>query len=322
MPWRGCWIVNLEKDVNDLKTFYHSEVPNAVKEYLGTSLDDALYKAGVGTLCRASSAVIRVGGHIVFREQRVDSCVFPISVPLYTGGVSEKDPAPHLTARQEQTVKLLGSHKASFRRYPECFLCLVGLSPYYPFDENSYPAFEYPDRTEMGLFDFIMTTDPRKVQAVEAPAAGGSSSAVVAEVPVLTEERHENVVAEDAYLELADPDEQAQEEEVVREQPEKVNRKRLVKRSDALPAKRLRKDYPKPASSTGGKTLVELEQIMPAGSRLLDWDQPASPPVASSSQEHEGFLDSSAQTNFQIPITVESSSTLSVLVDVTATATP
>ncbi|GKD01925.1 hypothetical protein Tco_1172199, partial [Tanacetum coccineum] len=37
-------IVNLEKDVNDLKTFYHSEVPNAVKEYLGTSLDDALYK--------------------------------------------------------------------------------------------------------------------------------------------------------------------------------------------------------------------------------------------------------------------------------------
>ncbi|GJY62069.1 hypothetical protein Tco_0462726 [Tanacetum coccineum] len=54
----------------------------------------------------------------------VDSCVFPISVPLYTGGVLEKDPAPHLTARQEQTVKLLESHKAPFRRYPECFLCL------------------------------------------------------------------------------------------------------------------------------------------------------------------------------------------------------
>ncbi|GKF32933.1 hypothetical protein Tco_0106133 [Tanacetum coccineum] len=75
----------------------------------------------------------------------VDSCVFPISVPLYTGGVLEKDPVPHLTARQEQTVKLLESHKAPFRRYPECFLCLVGLSPYYPFDKNSYPAFEYPN---------------------------------------------------------------------------------------------------------------------------------------------------------------------------------
>ncbi|GJS90664.1 hypothetical protein Tco_0773300 [Tanacetum coccineum] len=46
-------ITNLEKDVKELKTVDHSaallstiksEVPNAVKEYLGTSLDDALYK--------------------------------------------------------------------------------------------------------------------------------------------------------------------------------------------------------------------------------------------------------------------------------------
>ncbi|GJZ11665.1 hypothetical protein Tco_0546424 [Tanacetum coccineum] len=62
----------------------------------------------------------------------VDSCVFPISVSLYTGGVLEKDPAPHLTARQEQTVKLLESHNAPFRRYPECFLCLVGLEQIMP----------------------------------------------------------------------------------------------------------------------------------------------------------------------------------------------
>ncbi|GKD74014.1 hypothetical protein Tco_1332296, partial [Tanacetum coccineum] len=46
-------ITNLEKDVKELKTIDHSaallstiksEVPNVVKEYLGTSLDDALYK--------------------------------------------------------------------------------------------------------------------------------------------------------------------------------------------------------------------------------------------------------------------------------------
>ncbi|GKF84550.1 hypothetical protein Tco_0249448, partial [Tanacetum coccineum] len=59
----------------------------------------------------------------------------------------EKDPAPHLTARQEQAVQVLSSNKAPFRRYPECFLALVGLSPYYPFGENTYPAFEGPDRT-------------------------------------------------------------------------------------------------------------------------------------------------------------------------------
>ncbi|GKC81417.1 hypothetical protein Tco_1137134, partial [Tanacetum coccineum] len=46
-------ITNLENDVKELKTVDHSaallsniksEVPNAIKEYLGTSLDDALYK--------------------------------------------------------------------------------------------------------------------------------------------------------------------------------------------------------------------------------------------------------------------------------------
>ncbi|GJU65212.1 hypothetical protein Tco_1247047 [Tanacetum coccineum] len=83
------------------------------------------------------------------------------------GGVLEKDLAPHLTARQEHAVQVLSTNKAPFWRYPECFLVLVGLSPYYPFDENTYPAFERPDKTDMGLLDYIRTADPRKVQAVE-----------------------------------------------------------------------------------------------------------------------------------------------------------
>ncbi|GJZ42961.1 hypothetical protein Tco_0590216 [Tanacetum coccineum] len=94
----------------------------------------------------------------------VDSRVFPISVPLYTGGVLEKDPAPHLTARQEQAVQVLSSNKAPFRRYPECFLALVGLSPYYPFGENTYPAFEGPDRTNMGLLDYMSQGSILEVQ--------------------------------------------------------------------------------------------------------------------------------------------------------------
>ncbi|GJU49588.1 hypothetical protein Tco_1219143 [Tanacetum coccineum] len=131
----------------------------------------------------------------------VDAKVFPIPVSLYVGGALEKDPAPHLTARQEQTVRLLENNKALFRRYPECFLCLVGLSPYYPFDENTYPAFERPDGTE--------------------------------------------------------PD------EVATTQSGKSKRKRLVKQSDTLPAKQLRKDHPSLATGTGGKTLAGLRQLMP-----------------------------------------------------------
>ncbi|GJV75557.1 hypothetical protein Tco_1507141 [Tanacetum coccineum] len=277
----------------------------------------------------------------------VDSCAFPISVPLYTGGILENDFAPLLTARQEETVRLLESHKAPFCRYPECFLYQVGLSKYYPFDDNSYPAYEYSNGSDMGLLDFIQTTDPRKVRAVEVqkgahqvtllestkdcfmplviPAAGDSSSAAAAEVPVLTEERQEDVAPEDAYLNLADPDEDAiavrqGEERVVSGQPKKVKRRKLVKQSDALPAKKLRTDHPSLAFGTGGKTLANLEQIMPEGSHLLAREQPVAPSVVPPSQEGKGFVDLSVQRSFQILATAESSDTLSAPVDTAAAA--
>ncbi|GJY02481.1 hypothetical protein Tco_0360633 [Tanacetum coccineum] len=201
------------------------------------------------------------------------------------GGVLEKDPAPHLTARQEQTVRLLENNKAPFRRYPECFLCLVGLSPYYPFDENTYPAFERPDGTEIGLLDFIKTADPRKVQAVEVqkkddqvkllestshcfmslvtPAASGSSSAAAPKVSAPAEVEPKNVVLEDTYLDMTKPD------EVAMTQSGKSKRKRLVKQSDTLPAKQLRKDHPSLATGTGGKTLAGLRQLMPTSPLVL-----------------------------------------------------
>ncbi|GJW21144.1 hypothetical protein Tco_0031766 [Tanacetum coccineum] len=232
----------------------------------------------------------------------VDSKVFPISVPLYMGGVLEKDPAPHLTARQEQAVQVLSTNKAPFRRYPECFLVLVGLSPYYPFDENTYPAFERPDKTDMGLLDYIRTADPRKVQAVEvqkgeeqvklldsikhcfvsldtpavAQQEGGSGSGAGPEVSAPAAE--ENVVAEEdivpvgTYLDLTDPEDDlivAEKGDATRKQPEKAKRKKLSKQSDTLPAKRLRVDHPSLASGTGGKTLASLRRTIPEGSLAL-----------------------------------------------------
>ncbi|GJZ21236.1 hypothetical protein Tco_0558275 [Tanacetum coccineum] len=200
----------------------------------------------------------------------VDAKVFPIPVSLYVGGTLEKDPAPHLTNCQAQTVRLLENNKAPFRRYPECFLCLVGLSPYYPFDENTYSAFERSDGTDIGLLDFIKTADPWKVQAVEVqkkddqvkllestshcfmslgtPAAGGSSSAAA---------------PEDTPLDLTEPD------EFVTTQSRKSKRKRLVTQSDTLPAKQLRKDHPSLATGTGGKTLAGLRQLMPTSPPVL-----------------------------------------------------
>ncbi|GJU56019.1 hypothetical protein Tco_1229733 [Tanacetum coccineum] len=157
-------------------------------------------------------------------------------------------------------------------------------------------------------------------------APGGSSSAAGAEVSAPVEERLEDVAADDAYLELADPDEgtamvRQSEEEVVTEQSKKVKKRRLQKQGDVLPAKKLRADHPALASGTGGKTLAGLEQIRPAGSRLPDREQLVIPSVAPPSQESEGFLDSSARTNLRICTTVESSSALAIPVDTTAAAT-
>ncbi|GJZ00987.1 hypothetical protein Tco_0518948 [Tanacetum coccineum] len=239
----------------------------------------------------------------------VDSCAFPIFVPLYTGGILEKDYAPLLTAHQEEIVRLLESHKAPFLRYPECFLCQV-------------QAVEVQKGADQVT---LLESTKDCFMPLVIPAAGGSSSAAAAEVPVPTEERQEDVASKDAYLNLADPDEDAiavrqGEEMVVSEQPKKVKRRRLAKQSDALPAKKLKTDHPSLASGTGGKTLANLEQIMPEGSHLLARKQPVAPSIVPPSQASEGFVDLSAQGSFKILATAESFGTLSAPVDTVAVA--
>ncbi|GKE13329.1 hypothetical protein Tco_1416880, partial [Tanacetum coccineum] len=131
--------------------------------------------------------------------------------------------------------------------------------------------------------------------------AGGSSSVVATEILAPTKRGQEDVAEENAYLELADPDEG-------------------TAMSDVLPAKKLRTDHPSLASGTRGKTLAGLEQIMPAGSHLLAREQSATPSVAPP-QESASFVDLSAQASIQIRTTVGSSSTLSAPVDTAATTT-
>ncbi|GJR63040.1 hypothetical protein Tco_1505202 [Tanacetum coccineum] len=70
----------------------------------------------------------------------------------------------------------------------------------------------------------------------------------------------------------ADPEDDlivAEKGDAARKQPEKAKRKKLLKQSDTLPAKRLRVDHPCLASGTGGKTLASLRRTIPEGSLLL-----------------------------------------------------
>ncbi|GKE42792.1 hypothetical protein Tco_1470076, partial [Tanacetum coccineum] len=128
------------------------------------------------------------------------------------------------------------------------------------------------------------------------PATGGSSSVVATEIPALTERGQESVAEENSYLELADLDEgtamvRQSDEEVVTEQPKKIKKKRMIKQSYVLPAKKLRTDHPSLAFGTKGKNLAGLEQIMSASSRLLAREQSTTPSVAPPSQESESFID-------------------------------
>ncbi|GJR67711.1 hypothetical protein Tco_0013776 [Tanacetum coccineum] len=160
----------------------------------------------------------------------VDSRVFPISVPLYTGGVLEKDQAPHLTARQEQAVQVLSSNKAPFRRTA---------------DPQKVQAVEVQKGEEqVTLFDSIKHC----FISLDAPAAGhqasSSCSGAGAKVSVSFAAGNvveENVIPEGSFLDLTDPecDVTVVEKNVAQKQPEKSKRKKLLKRSDPLPAKRL-----------------------------------------------------------------------------------
>ncbi|GJT34238.1 hypothetical protein Tco_0924657 [Tanacetum coccineum] len=177
-------------------------------------------------------------------------------VPFYTGGILGTRIRSLLLRFKRCIVRLLES-MGSCSTIPGVLFIARWVEQVLPFDDISYPALN------MGWLDFIQTADPRKVRAVEVqkgvdqvtllestkdcfmplviPAAGGSSSAAAAEVPVPTEERQEDVAPEDAYLNLADPDEDViavrqGEERVVSEQPKKVKRRRLVKQNYARPS--------------------------------------------------------------------------------------
>ncbi|GKB06660.1 hypothetical protein Tco_1136792 [Tanacetum coccineum] len=52
-------------------------------------------------------------------------------------------------------------------KFPEEFLCLVGLSRHYTLDEETYPLFLDKDGEDMDLFAFIQTPDLTKVKVVE-----------------------------------------------------------------------------------------------------------------------------------------------------------
>ncbi|GKB38099.1 hypothetical protein Tco_0883041 [Tanacetum coccineum] len=71
----------------------------------------------------------------------VDDFACPIFFPWHTAKNVTRDPAPAVADFNAQDYETLIGHPSLFWKFPEEFLCLVGLSCHYTLDEKTYPQF-------------------------------------------------------------------------------------------------------------------------------------------------------------------------------------
>ncbi|GKC95000.1 hypothetical protein Tco_1160442 [Tanacetum coccineum] len=98
----------------------------------------------------------------------VDSFACPISFLWHTSKSVSTNPVPKSSEFNAEHYASLVAYPDPFHKFPEPFLCLVGISLHYTLDENTYPAFQHDnDEVEMDLLSFIQTANPTKVRVGE-----------------------------------------------------------------------------------------------------------------------------------------------------------
>nr|GEW66309.1 hypothetical protein [Tanacetum cinerariifolium] len=88
-------------------------------------------------------------------------------IGVYTSKGVPKDPFPKSSEFNAKHFATLVALPAPLHKYPEPFLCLVGINRYYTLDEDAYPKFLGDNDQEMDLLSFIRTADPTKVRVAE-----------------------------------------------------------------------------------------------------------------------------------------------------------
>ncbi|GJZ52441.1 hypothetical protein Tco_0606956 [Tanacetum coccineum] len=96
-----------------------------------------------------------------------DGFACPASFPWHTSKSVSKDPFPKSSKFNAEHYATLVAYPATFHKYPEPFLCLVGMSHYYTLDENTNLDFLHDNDEEMDLLAFIRTVHPTKVRIGE-----------------------------------------------------------------------------------------------------------------------------------------------------------
>nr|GEW84680.1 hypothetical protein [Tanacetum cinerariifolium] len=103
----------------------------------------------------------------------VDAFAYPASFLRHTSKSVSRDAVPKSYEFNAEHYATLVAYPAPFHKYPEPFLCLVGMSRNYTMDENNYHQFMCDDDEggclllEMDFLSFIRTADPIKVRIYE-----------------------------------------------------------------------------------------------------------------------------------------------------------
>ncbi|GJZ14929.1 gypsy type transposase [Tanacetum coccineum] len=155
-----CHICNIEPSVGLFSYFYTHNYKNGWFGFTKRPNVRAFYSKNL-------DSVKNWNDHFFW----VDEFVVPANARFswFSGSNIVKDKAPPTSEYNMEHVNTLIAQASPFLRFPEEFLCWVGISRNYLIKKDTYPRFEYENREEMDLNAFIRTADPRKVRFVERP---------------------------------------------------------------------------------------------------------------------------------------------------------
>ncbi|GKB80840.1 hypothetical protein Tco_0947735, partial [Tanacetum coccineum] len=223
------------------------------------------------------------------------------------GGGGTRDPAPKATDFSTQDYAILVDHPSPFRKFPEEFLCLVGLSRHYTLDEETYPSFVSRDGEDMDIFSFIRTSDPTKVKVVERERHEGEPRLLEVEQGDSASGGDGQDIDVQPVVTTAD----TISKEVVPLQP-RHHRKRKTVFVDtgglSHPPKKLREDYETPGGpSVSGKSRYAVQRLLAEAvlnAEVRGEPIPALPFVISSvfatpEREGEDHIDSVTRLNLR-----------------------
>ncbi|GKB00761.1 hypothetical protein Tco_0828754 [Tanacetum coccineum] len=172
-----CRVCNIEPDVGLFRYFYTHNYKNGWFGFTKRPNVRACYSKNL-------DSVKNWNDHFLW----VDEFVVPANARFswFLGSNITKDKAPAPSEYNMEHVNTLIAQASPFLRFPEEFLCWVGINRNYLLNKDTYPRFLYEDGEEMDLNAFIRTADPRKVRVVERARSEN-------ERPIVTMAKHRTV---------------------------------------------------------------------------------------------------------------------------------